>query len=84
MHARSIYWLKCVATFFVVVFTFSGEKCIMVDKKWFSPGEFEKFGGKGHFKNWKQSIRCGSIPLQKPVKVCEELCSVLSMLRSVR
>ncbi|XP_038136233.1 nuclear body protein SP140-like [Cyprinodon tularosa] len=45
-----------------------GEKCILVDKQWFSPSEFEKFAGKGSSKNWKTSIRCRKTPLGKLIK----------------
>lgn len=51
----------------------SGEKCVWVDDKWLSPGEFEKFAGKAHNKNWKLSVRCGSTALQKLIQVWEEL-----------
>uniref|UniRef100_A0A3Q0SE12 SP110 nuclear body protein, tandem duplicate 1 n=1 Tax=Amphilophus citrinellus TaxID=61819 RepID=A0A3Q0SE12_AMPCI len=44
------------------------KKCILVDKKWLTPGEFEKFAGKKTTKNWKLSIRCGSTPLGKLIK----------------
>ncbi|KAM3599074.1 uncharacterized protein V6R79_026387 [Siganus canaliculatus] len=42
-----------------------GEKCISVDKQWFTPTEFERFSGKQSYKNWKMSIRCHGIPLGK-------------------
>ncbi|KAM6905359.1 uncharacterized protein FYW49_015378 [Xenentodon cancila] len=45
-----------------------GEKCILVKKQWFTPTEFEKFAGKGSYKNWKQSIRCMGIPLGKLIR----------------
>ncbi|XP_014846980.1 PREDICTED: nuclear body protein SP140-like protein [Poecilia mexicana] len=45
-----------------------GEKCILVDKKWFTPSEFEKLAGKGSAKNWKLSIRCKDTPLGKLIK----------------
>ncbi|KAF4115643.1 uncharacterized protein LOC131536295 isoform X1 [Onychostoma macrolepis] len=34
----------------------NGEKCISCKGKWFTPGQFEEFGGKGHHKKWKGSI----------------------------
>ncbi|XP_014908752.1 nuclear body protein SP140-like isoform X2 [Poecilia latipinna] len=45
-----------------------GEKCILVDKKQFTPSEFEKLAGKGSAKNWKLSIRCKDTPLGKLIK----------------
>lgn len=45
-----------------------GEKCIVVDKQWFSPGEFERFAGKKSCKNWKLSIRCRGTPLGKLIR----------------
>ncbi|KAL1277770.1 hypothetical protein QQF64_024443, partial [Cirrhinus molitorella] len=34
----------------------NGEKCILCKGKWFTPNQFEEFGGKGHHKKWKGSI----------------------------
>lgn len=45
-----------------------GEKCILANKQWFAPGEFERFAGKQSCKNWKLSIRCGGTPLGKLIK----------------
>ncbi|XP_027141747.1 nuclear body protein SP140-like protein isoform X2 [Larimichthys crocea] len=45
-----------------------GEKCIVVEKQWFTPGEFEKFSGKSSSRNWKLSIRCRNVPLGKLIK----------------
>lgn len=45
-----------------------GEKCILANKQWFAPGEFERFAGKQSYKNWKLSIRCGGTPLGKLIK----------------
>ncbi|XP_041825780.1 nuclear body protein SP140-like [Melanotaenia boesemani] len=45
-----------------------GEKCIVVDKKWFTPAEFERLGGKGSCRNWKLSIRCQGTLLGKLIK----------------
>lgn len=42
----------------------------MVDKKLFSPPEFEKLAGKSRYKNWKLSIKCANTSLQKLIKVC--------------
>ncbi|XP_024920516.1 autoimmune regulator isoform X1 [Cynoglossus semilaevis] len=42
-----------------------GEKCIKVDRKWFTPSEFEKFAGKERSKNWKTSILYRGTPLAK-------------------
>ncbi|XP_060760356.1 nuclear body protein SP140-like [Neoarius graeffei] len=40
------------------------EPCILSESQWFTPTEFEKFGGKERNKKWKISIFYGSIPLQ--------------------
>ncbi|XP_028267064.1 nuclear body protein SP140-like isoform X2 [Parambassis ranga] len=45
-----------------------GEKCIVVDKQWFTPTAFEKFAGKQSSKNWKLSIRCRGTPLGKLIE----------------
>ncbi|KAK2864779.1 hypothetical protein Q7C36_003933 [Tachysurus vachellii] len=45
-----------------------GEKCIFSEDRWFSPGEFERFSGKGSCKNWKTSIRYQNTTLQKLIK----------------
>uniref|UniRef100_A0AAX7VGU8 SAND domain-containing protein n=1 Tax=Astatotilapia calliptera TaxID=8154 RepID=A0AAX7VGU8_ASTCA len=48
------------------------KKCILANKQWFAPGEFERFAGKQSCKNWKLSIRCGGTPLGKLIKVCQK------------
>ncbi|XP_060721439.1 nuclear body protein SP140-like isoform X2 [Tachysurus vachellii] len=45
-----------------------GEKCIFSEDRWFIPGEFERFSGKGSCKNWKTSIRYQNTTLQKLIK----------------
>ncbi|XP_073702886.1 uncharacterized protein [Garra rufa] len=45
-----------------------GEKCIFSQKRWFTPNDFEKFGGMAKRKNWKFSIRCENIPLKKLIQ----------------
>ncbi|XP_060945639.1 nuclear body protein SP140-like protein isoform X1 [Limanda limanda] len=45
-----------------------GEKCIMFQKQWFTPSEFEKFSGKGGCRNWKSSIKCMDSPLARLIK----------------
>ncbi|XP_053300334.1 uncharacterized protein LOC128459240 isoform X2 [Pleuronectes platessa] len=45
-----------------------GEKCILSQKQWFTPSEFEKFAGKGSYKNWKSSIKCMDSPLARLIK----------------
>uniref|UniRef100_A0A3Q2QAV5 SP110 nuclear antigen, tandem duplicate 1 n=1 Tax=Fundulus heteroclitus TaxID=8078 RepID=A0A3Q2QAV5_FUNHE len=45
-----------------------GQECIVVDNRWFTPAEFEKFAGKESSRNWKLSIRCAGIPLGKLIK----------------
>ncbi|XP_043091546.1 deformed epidermal autoregulatory factor 1 homolog [Puntigrus tetrazona] len=34
----------------------NGEKCVLCKGHWFTPRQFEKFGGKGNNKKWKSSI----------------------------
>ncbi|XP_059204937.1 nuclear body protein SP140-like protein isoform X2 [Centropristis striata] len=46
----------------------AGEKCIVADKQWFTPNEFQRFGGKESAKNWKLSIRCKGTPLAKLIQ----------------
>uniref|UniRef100_A0A8C5G456 Nuclear body protein SP140-like n=1 Tax=Gouania willdenowi TaxID=441366 RepID=A0A8C5G456_GOUWI len=46
-----------------------GEKCILADKQWFTPSEFEKLAGKGSYRNWKLSIRCMDTQLGKLIEV---------------
>ncbi|XP_074511437.1 nuclear body protein SP140-like protein isoform X2 [Sebastes fasciatus] len=45
-----------------------GEKCIAVEKQWFTPKEFETFAGRKSCKNWKWSIRCKDTSLGKLIK----------------
>ncbi|XP_036420038.1 nuclear body protein SP140-like protein isoform X2 [Colossoma macropomum] len=45
-----------------------GGKCILSNRRWFTPASFENFAGKGRSKNWKLSIRCQKTPLQKLIK----------------
>ncbi|XP_021480180.2 autoimmune regulator [Oncorhynchus mykiss] len=40
-----------------------GEKCIVVQGRWFTPSGFEEFGGKKSSKKWKYSIRCSGTTL---------------------
>uniref|UniRef100_W5N1B9 SAND domain-containing protein n=1 Tax=Lepisosteus oculatus TaxID=7918 RepID=W5N1B9_LEPOC len=35
----------------------SGEKCVLSENRWFTPNEFQKFGGKDSYRNWKGSIQ---------------------------
>ncbi|XP_062842636.1 nuclear body protein SP140-like protein [Trichomycterus rosablanca] len=44
-----------------------GDRCILSEGLWFTPGNFEKFAGK-RSKKWKESIRCSDIPLQKLIE----------------
>lgn len=55
----------------------SGEKCILSQKQWFTPSEFERFAGKQSSKNWKLSIQCQGTPVGKLIKVC---CKVILIL----
>ncbi|XP_071266688.1 nuclear body protein SP140-like protein isoform X2 [Salvelinus alpinus] len=41
----------------------TGERCIVVQGRWFTPSGFEEFGGKKSRKNWKYSIRCSGTTL---------------------
>ncbi|KAG7239463.1 hypothetical protein INR49_028934, partial [Caranx melampygus] len=52
-----------------------GEKCILFEKQWFTPGQFEKLAGKGSSKNWKLSIRCMGTTLGKLIKAKRFLLS---------
>ncbi|XP_040047558.2 autoimmune regulator isoform X2 [Gasterosteus aculeatus] len=45
-----------------------GERCIVVEKRWFSPPEFEIFAGKKSSRNWKSSIQCMETPLEKLIQ----------------
>ncbi|XP_051790738.1 nuclear body protein SP140-like protein isoform X1 [Erpetoichthys calabaricus] len=45
-----------------------GEDCIFTEGKWYSPGEFEAYGGRSSSKNWKISIRCNNVPLIKLIE----------------
>ncbi|XP_050957965.1 LOW QUALITY PROTEIN: uncharacterized protein LOC127159069 [Labeo rohita] len=46
----------------------AGERCILSSGRWFTPADFEKFGGKERCKNWKSSIRCRNTPLKKLIE----------------
>ncbi|XP_030649205.1 nuclear body protein SP140-like protein [Chanos chanos] len=46
----------------------NGGVCILSKRRWFTPAQFEDFGGKGRNKNWKLSIRCHNTPLQKLIQ----------------
>ncbi|XP_068133061.1 nuclear body protein SP140-like protein [Hyperolius riggenbachi] len=41
------------------------DRCIRCDNSMFKVIEFEKYGGRETFKNWKKSIRCAGMPLEK-------------------
>lgn len=45
-----------------------GEKCILVEKQWITPNEFERLAGKKNCKNWKLSIKCMDTPLIKLIQ----------------
>ncbi|RXN25368.1 nuclear body protein SP140 isoform X1 [Labeo rohita] len=49
-----------------------GEKCIFSQECWFTPVEFEKFGGKERCKNWKSSIFCKNTTLRKLIEVKDQ------------
>uniref|UniRef100_H3AH55 SP110 nuclear body protein n=1 Tax=Latimeria chalumnae TaxID=7897 RepID=H3AH55_LATCH len=46
------------------------KKCILGKDKvtWFSPTQFEAFGGRSSYKNWKLSILCGGYRLKKLIE----------------
>ncbi|CDQ77810.1 unnamed protein product [Oncorhynchus mykiss] len=46
-----------------------GERCIVVQGRWFTPSGFEEFGVKKSRKNWKYSIRCRDTNLGKLIQV---------------
>src|SRR4029434_1777288 len=60
---------------------FVGDKCILHEDQWYTPGEFEKLGGKERNKNWKISIRCRQTTLQKLIQVTgnKSLCVCVSV-----
>ncbi|XP_018523280.1 nuclear body protein SP140-like protein isoform X2 [Lates calcarifer] len=45
-----------------------GEKCILFQKQWLTPNEFETLAGKKSSRNWKLSIRCMGKPLGNLIK----------------
>ncbi|XP_052374513.1 cilia- and flagella-associated protein 251-like [Oncorhynchus keta] len=45
-----------------------GERCIVVQGRWFTPSGFEEFGGKKSSKNWKYSMRCRGTTLGKLIQ----------------
>ncbi|KAJ7992105.1 hypothetical protein DPEC_G00275100 [Dallia pectoralis] len=45
-----------------------GEECIQVGDQWFTPTEFETFGGRKSSKSWKTSIRCQGTTLKKLIQ----------------
>uniref|UniRef100_H3AH54 SP110 nuclear body protein n=1 Tax=Latimeria chalumnae TaxID=7897 RepID=H3AH54_LATCH len=51
------------------------KKCILGKDKvtWFSPTQFEAFGGRSSYKNWKLSILCGGYRLKKLIEKTNSL-----------
>eukprot|EP00063_Salmo_salar_P073308 XP_014048143.1 PREDICTED: nuclear body protein SP140-like isoform X2 [Salmo salar] len=45
-----------------------GERCIVVQGRWFTPSGFEEFGGKKSSNNWKYSICCRNTTLGKLIQ----------------
>ncbi|MBN3302447.1 SP14L protein, partial [Amia calva] len=45
-----------------------GERCVLAEGRWFSPRQFEEFGGKSSSKNWKLSIRCNKETLHRLIQ----------------
>lgn len=45
-----------------------GDKCILVNKQWYTPSQFERLAGKANSRNWKLSIRCMGTPLAKLIQ----------------
>ena len=64
---------------------FVGDKCILHEDQWYTPGEFEKLGGKERNKNWKISIRCRQTTLQKLIQVTgnKSVCVCVCVCRGV-
>ncbi|XP_053493702.1 nuclear autoantigen Sp-100-like isoform X3 [Ictalurus furcatus] len=58
-----------------------GKECILSEGVWFTPGEFEKFSGRGNSKNWKLSIRYKKTTLHKLIQVNLLFDSHLTVLR---
>ncbi|KAK2916025.1 hypothetical protein Q8A67_000399 [Cirrhinus molitorella] len=54
-----------------------GGKCILSKGRWFTPADFEKFGGKERCKNWKSSIRCRNTPLKKLIEEGHLQCPLM-------
>lgn len=46
------------------------DKCIECDGQRFTVTKFEKYGGKETTKNWKKSIFCSGIPIEKLLQFC--------------
>ncbi|XP_021327100.2 uncharacterized protein si:dkey-68o6.5 [Danio rerio] len=46
-----------------------GEQCILCKGQWFTPWQFEKFGGKANSKKWKRSIHCKLSNDPRPVQL---------------
>ncbi|XP_056309391.1 uncharacterized protein si:dkey-68o6.5 [Danio aesculapii] len=46
-----------------------GEQCILCKGQWFTPWQFEKFGGKANSKKWKGSIHCKLSKDPRPVQL---------------
>ncbi|XP_017337134.1 autoimmune regulator isoform X2 [Ictalurus punctatus] len=51
-----------------------GKECILSEGVWFTPGEFEKFSGRGNSKNWKLSIRYKKTTLHKLIQTGKLQC----------
>ncbi|KAM9746079.1 uncharacterized protein ACNS7B_010196 isoform 1-T1 [Menidia menidia] len=62
----------------------TGDRCILAEKQWFTPNEFEKFAGKGSSKNWKTSIRCGGTTLGKLIKEGQLKSAIYRRRKAVR
>ncbi|XP_045570912.1 nuclear body protein SP140-like protein isoform X2 [Salmo salar] len=46
----------------------TGERCIVVQGRWFTPSGFEEFGGKKSSNNWKYSICCRDTTLAELIQ----------------
>ncbi len=84
---HNLLFKTCALHLYVLydVCLYSGEKCISCKGHWFTPRQFEKFGGKGHHKKWKSSIYykpsngLKQVQLEKLIQVCTQLVWNLSL-----
>uniref|UniRef100_A0A672IPD3 Nuclear body protein SP140-like protein n=1 Tax=Salarias fasciatus TaxID=181472 RepID=A0A672IPD3_SALFA len=46
------------------------ERCILAEKRWLTPNEFQRLAGKFDRRSWKATIRCEGETMEKLIKVC--------------